>query len=112
MPPGAPPPSAVLYQPPSSAYSYGGPTPGAPIPTPGPAPAPSWGWQGQPPQPPPQQGYPYGYGGYAPGARVQVTWANGQKYPATVQRVQGTQCLVVFPDGQQRWVDTTYLTPG
>lgn len=58
------------------------------------------------PQPPMVQ-YPFGYG---PGARVQVTWSNGQRYPAIVSQVSGTQCLVVFPDGQQHWVDMHYLS--
>jgi hypothetical protein len=63
-------------------------------------------------------GYPpaaasYGYGfSYSPGARVQVTWSNGQRYPALVQQLSGTQCLVVFPDGQQHWVEMQYLAPG
>jgi hypothetical protein len=58
---------------------------------------------------------PYAYGGFpafAPGARVHVTWSNGQRYPATVSQTSGTQCLVVFPDGQQHWVEMQYLTPG
>jgi hypothetical protein len=68
----------------------------------------------------PQWGAPapaiHGYGGgggfgYAPGARVHVTWSNGQRYPATVSQVSGTQCLVVFPDGQQHWVEMQYLSP-
>lgn len=62
------------------------------------------------PVPPPAQA-PYGFG-YAPGARVNVTWSNGQRYPATVSQVSGPRCLVVFPDGQQHWVDMQYLTPG
>lgn len=46
-----------------------------------------------------------------PGAHVLVTWSNGQRYPATVNHVNGSQCLVVFPDGQQHWVDQMYLSP-
>jgi hypothetical protein len=65
----------------------------------------------QPPQPPPQPAYPYPFG-YTPGARVNVTWSNGQRYPAAIAQVSGSQCLVVFPDGQQHWVDMQYLTPG
>lgn len=96
-----------------------------PIPTPA-APMPASVHQPQPPsaahQPPqwggggwgtpahaPQSGY--GGFGYAPGARVNVTWSNGQRYPATVSQVSGTQCLVVFPDGQQHWVEMQYLSP-
>lgn len=72
-----------------------------------PAPQAQQGWQ-----PPPQQPYPNYAFGYAPGARVHVTWSNGQRYPATVTQVTGSQCLVVFPDGQQHWVDMQYLSPG
>jgi hypothetical protein len=62
------------------------------------------------PQPPPPP--PVGYGfGYAPGSRVTVTWANGARYPGTVQQISGTQCLVVFPDGQHHWVEMQYLVP-
>jgi hypothetical protein len=59
-------------------------------------------------------GAPFSYGAraFAPGARVLVTWSNGQRYPATVTQATGTQCLVVFPDGQQRWVEMQYLSPG
>ena len=46
-----------------------------------------------------------------PGSRVTVTWSNGQRYPGTVQQVSGSQCLVVFPDGQHHWVDMQYLAP-
>jgi hypothetical protein len=49
---------------------------------------------------------------FGPGARVYVLWADGNRYPATVMHAAGTQCLVAFPDGQQRWVDAQYLTPG
>lgn len=62
------------------------------------------------PHAPPSYGYPSF--GYAPGTRVLVTWSTGQRYPATVQQVTGTQCLVLFPDGQQHWVDMQYVSPG
>ncbi len=70
-----------------------------------------------PPQPtaPPMQpqvqaagGYVFGY---VPGSRVTVTWSNGQRYPGTVQQVSGSQCLVVFLDGQHHWVDMQYVAP-
>jgi hypothetical protein len=65
--------------------------------------------------PPPQQQPPppaYGFGfAYAPGSRVTVTWSNGQRYPGTVQQVSGASCLVVFPDGQQHWVEMQYVAP-
>ena len=62
-----------------------------------------------PPAPPPPA---YGFGfAYVPGSRVTVTWSNGGRYPGTVQQVAGTQCLVVFPDGQQHWVEMQYVAP-
>lgn len=102
-------------QPPANAQhsAYGQPPANAQQPA-------GWAWgtpnpaQPQPPaaQPPAQAG-PYGYSvGYFPGSRVHVTWSNGQRYPATVSQVTGSQCLVVFPDGQQHWVEMMYLTPG
>ena len=66
---------------------------------PAPAPYPA------PPTPP-----AYGYG-YPPGTHVNVTWSNGQRYPGTVQRIAGNQCLVVFPDGQHHWIDMQYVGP-
>jgi hypothetical protein len=54
---------------------------------------------------------PYAAFGYAPGSRVRVTWATGQRFPATVQQVAPAQCLVVFDNGQQQWVDMQYVTP-
>jgi hypothetical protein len=42
---------------------------------------------------------------------VNVTWSNGQRYPGTVQQVSGSQCLVVFPDGQHHWVEMQYVAP-
>ena len=53
---------------------------------------------------------PYAAAPY-PGSRVTVTWSNGQRYPGTVQQVSGSQCLVVFPDGQHHWVDMQYVAP-
>lgn len=89
--------------------SYAQPSPYAQQQQPGAA---GWGYpahaMGQPPQ---AAAYPYSFG-YMPGSRVQVTWSNGQRYPATVSQVSGSQCLVVFPDGQQHWVDMQYLSPG
>ena len=75
----------------------------APYPPPQPTAPPM---QGQPPQA--AGGYVFGY---VPGSRVTVTWSNGQRYPGTVQQVSGSQCLVVFPDGQHHWVDMQYVAP-
>jgi len=49
---------------------------------------------------------------FPPGRRVLVQWANGQRYPGVVQQVNGLQCLVRFDaGGDQRWVETRYVTP-
>ena len=92
---------------PSPAIPYGAPAPYAPPPMPPPQ-------QPQQPQPmaPPPAPPAYGFGfAYVPGSRVTVTWSNGGRYPGTVQQVSGTQCLVVFPDGQQHWVEMQYVAP-
>ncbi len=102
--------------------------PAAPVPPPAPAPYPyspsAVGAYVPPAQPvvapapvapaAPVGGSPFypGYPSYAPGARVQVTWANGQRYPGTIHQLAGHQALVVFPDGQQHWVDLGYVSPG
>jgi hypothetical protein len=104
-------PAHAAYNNPPSNY---GPQQPYPQPPAGPG---GWGWHNTPAAPaapPPQQaGFPQPYGfGYTPGARVHVTWSNGQRYPATVSQVSGSQCLVVFPDGQQHWVEMQYLAPG
>ncbi|MEI7894928.1 MAG: hypothetical protein WCI05_17665 [Myxococcales bacterium] len=46
---------------------------------------------------------------FGPGATVLVAWADGNRYPATVQQVAGNQVSVVFPDGRQLWVDSQYV---
>lgn len=100
------PPMPAQPHAPQQAYQapYGQPQPPA-----GPG---GWGWNGGAmPPPAPVAGYPYPFA-YAPGSRVQVTWSNGQRYPATINQMSGSQCLVVFPDGQQHWVDVQYLSPG
>jgi hypothetical protein len=48
----------------------------------------------------------------APGRRVLVQWANGQRYPGVVEQIQGPQSLVRFDAGEQRWVETRYILPG
>lgn len=112
-PAAAPAPQSAPVAPQSAARSL--PTPQAPYPAPVGAypaqpPAAPAGWGSRAPAAPPPYPYPAPFG-YAPGARVQVTWSNGQRYPATVSQVSGSQCLVVFPDGQQHWVDAQYLSP-
>lgn len=116
--PGAAPPASAIAQPqpPSVAHQppppvgqpYGHGQHASPQPPPG-----QWGgagW-GTPANAAPPPGAGYGGFGYAPGARVNVTWSNGQRYPATVSQISGTQVLVVFPDGQQHWVEMHYLSP-
>lgn len=78
------------------------------------APAPAqaaWGAAAAPAQPGWGAPAPQAYG-FAPGTQVQVTWSNGQRYPGTVQQTSGTQVLVLFPDGQQHWVEMHYVTAG
>ena len=124
-----PPGSAPLPHAPVQHLGPGVPLPVAPgwqAPAPPPAPAPSpFGSSGPlyphpmqqpmpmpaPPPMPPAPGYGYGFS-YAPGARVTVTWSNGQRYPGTITQVTGHQCCVVFPDGQHHWVEMQYLAPG
>jgi hypothetical protein len=48
---------------------------------------------------------------FVPGARVLVQWANGQRYPGVVERVNGPQCLVRFDVGEQRWVESKFVLP-
>lgn len=47
----------------------------------------------------------------APGLPVNVMWANGQRYRGTIVQLLGPRVLVVFPDGQQHWVEMGYITP-
>jgi hypothetical protein len=62
--------------------------------------------QGSPPQPP----YGSPQAAYGAGALVYVQWADGNKYPATVQQVAGSQCLVLFNDGRRQWVEARFLS--
>ena len=39
------------------------------------------------------------------GLAVLVTWSDGRKYPGALERIEGGQCLITFPDGQQRWLE-------
>jgi len=49
---------------------------------------------------------------YLVGTHVLVQWADGNRYPGIVQQIAPGQCLIVFPDGQQRWVDNQFLASG
>ncbi|MBK8214672.1 MAG: hypothetical protein IPK71_13115 [Myxococcales bacterium] len=40
---------------------------------------------------------------------VSVMWGNGSRYPGQVQQVQGQHVLVVFQDGQSRWIESQYV---
>jgi hypothetical protein len=122
-----PPPQPQPPQPPPPAWNPAAPsypqTPQAmqpqPVPMPyaaaPPPPAAPYAQQPQATQPPqpqlPPQAQPGYVFGYPPGSRVTVTWSNGQRYPGTVQQVSGSQCLVVFPDGQHHWVEMQYVAP-
>lgn len=43
-------------------------------------------------------------GGFVVGARVTVTWSDGNRYPGTVVSSANGQVQVAFPNGQQVWV--------
>ena len=47
---------------------------------------------------------------FAAGARVQVTWPNGQRYGATVVQVEADKVLCTFDGGQQQWVDASSVS--
>jgi hypothetical protein len=51
-----------------------------------------------------------GYASFVPGMNVSVMWGNGTHYPGQVQQVQGAHVLVVFQDGQSRWIESQYVT--
>ena len=112
--PGAAPAAAALRAFHAPAGPYGAPPP-APQPgyAPPPPPQPAYGM----PPPPAQQPYapqsPYGAPPqpFAPGSRVNVQWADGNRYVATVQQFRDGYCLVAFPNGHQQWVDVRYLSP-
>jgi S-DNA-T family DNA segregation ATPase FtsK/SpoIIIE len=122
MPPPQPPqppqpwmePQPSVQPQPSAQPQPSGWNPGAYVATPQPLPQqqPYGGAPGYPPPAPPPPMQPPGYVfGYSAGSRVHVTWSNGQRYPGTVQQVSGSQCLVVFPDGQHHWVEMQYVAP-
>jgi hypothetical protein len=46
----------------------------------------------------------------AVGARVLVTWTDGNRYPGTVAQVAQGQYLVTMGDGQQHWIGAGYVT--
>jgi len=43
------------------------------------------------------------------GLAVMVTWADGNKYPGALERIESGQCLVTFQDGQQRWIERAHV---
>lgn len=47
--------------------------------------------------------------GYSIGARVMVTWSDGNRYPGNVVRVHGNQVEVAFPDGRHVWVPMAFV---
>jgi hypothetical protein len=101
QPPPKQPQAFQAYVPPAQPVqpAYVPPAYGAPAPAPyAPPPAP----YAPPPAPPAAP---------AVGAKVLVEWPDGNRYPATVQQCAPGQCLVLFPDGQQRWVDVRRVTP-
>jgi hypothetical protein len=59
-------------------------------------------------EPPPSKEWEPAAPKFADGARVDVVWSDGQRYPATV-RTSG--CLVKFDDGQEHWIPLESLAP-
>ncbi len=49
-------------------------------------------------------------GSFSVGARVLVTWSDGNRYPGTVMQAQQGQVQVAFPDGRQVWVPQAYVS--
>ncbi len=47
---------------------------------------------------------------FAVGAQVLVGWPDGNRYPASLQKIEQGQAYVVFPDGQQGWVPLERLS--
>jgi hypothetical protein len=66
-----------------------------------PPPSAEWTIPEKDPVPPPPPSF-------VAGDPVDVRWADGNKYPATV-RAMG--CLVQFPDGQEHWIPIESITP-
>ncbi|CAN5763034.1 hypothetical protein BH09MYX1_BH09MYX1_14830 [soil metagenome] len=50
--------------------------------------------------------------GFAVGARVLVTWSDGNRYPATVAAVGQNQYLVNMSDGKQHWIPSQFVATG
>lgn len=50
--------------------------------------------------------------GFGVGARVLVTWSDGQRYPATVAAVGQGQYYVTMTDGKQHWIPSAYVAAG
>lgn len=48
--------------------------------------------------------------GYQIGARVMVTWSDGNRYPGNVVSVQNNQVQVAFPDGRHVWVPMAFVS--
>lgn len=46
-----------------------------------------------------------------PGRAVMVQWSDGNQYPATLMQNNGAQSQIVFPNGENMWVETRFLTP-
>jgi hypothetical protein len=41
---------------------------------------------------------------FFPGVPVNVSWLDGQTYPAVIELIKGEKYLVKFPNGEERWV--------
>jgi hypothetical protein len=109
VPPAQPPAPVYAAPPPQPAYV---PPPAQPVhqqPPPYQS-QPAYSTPYGPPSPAPYAPPPAAPAAPAIGSKVMVEWADGNRYPATVQQCAPGQCLVLFPDGQQRWVDMRRVT--
>jgi hypothetical protein len=64
------------------------------------------------PQARPQHAAPVATHPFVPGTLVLVYWADGNRYPGTVVQAAPQHVYVVFPNGQQHWIDVRYVTSG
>jgi hypothetical protein len=54
-------------------------------------------------------GVNYLAGTFVVGARVLVTWSDGNRYPGTIAALGQGQHLIAMGDGQQHWIGVSYL---
>jgi hypothetical protein len=50
--------------------------------------------------------------GFSVGARVMVTWSDGNRYPGTIAAVGQNQYLIHMSDGKQHWIPANFVATG